>query len=184
MMAYNKPLSNDTLLSTYENGNYANTYGAEIIARIPILKWWNATTNLNLFQTDINANNLSEGLSNSGFSWFAKLNSDMKLWNLYTLQLTGSYSAANYFAQGKTLPSGGMDLAVRRDVLRNNAGTLVLSLSDVFNTERSRADTYSPGVFYQDAITKPETRVLKLSFTYSFGRELNGDRHKADDSNG
>ena len=182
MMAYNKPLSNDTLLSTYENGNYANTYGAEIIARIPILKWWNATTNFNLFQTEINADNLSQGLSNSGFSWFAKLNSDMKLWNLYTLQLTGSYSAANYFAQGKTLPSGGLDLALKRDLLRHNAGTLVLSLSDVFNTERSRSDTYSPGVFYQDAITKPETRVLKISFTYSFGRELNGDRHKDDNS--
>ena len=182
MMAYNKPLSNDTLLSTFENGNYANTYGAEIIARIPILKWWNATTNFNLFQTDINADNLSQGLSNSGFSWFAKLNSDMKLWNVYTLQLTGSYSAASYFAQGKTLPSGGLDLAIRRDVLRHNAGTLVLSLSDVLNTQRSHSDTYSPGVFYQDAISKPETRVLKLSFTYSFGRELNGDRHKADDS--
>lgn len=183
MMAYNKPLSNDTLLSTYENGNYTNTYGAEIIARIPILKWWNATTNFNLFQTDINANNLSEGLSNSGFSWFAKLNSDMKLWNDYDVQVTGNYSATNYIAQGKTLPYGGVDLAVKRDLLRHNAGTLVLSLSDVFNTERSRSDTYSPGVFYQDAITKPETRVLKLSFTYSFGRELNGDRHKAPDNN-
>jgi iron complex outermembrane receptor protein len=185
MMSYNKPLSNDTLLSTYENGNYANTYGAEIIARIPILKWWNATTNLNLFQTEINADNLSEGLSNSGFSWFAKLNSDMRLWNAYTLQLTGSYSAANYFAQGKTLPSGGLDAAIKRDFLHHNAGTLVLSLSDVFNTERSRVDTYSPGVFFQDAITKPETRVLKLSFSYSFGRELNGDRHKVTtESNG
>ena len=184
MMSYNKPLAGDTLLSTFENGNYANTYGAEIIARIPILKWWNATTNFNLFQTEINANNLSQGLSNSGFSWFAKLNSDMRFMNAYTVQLTGSYSAANYFAQGKTLPSGGVDLAFKRDVFRHNAGTLVLSLSDVFNTERSRVDTYSPGVFYQDAITKPETRVLKFSFTYSFGRELNGDRHKADDSNG
>ena len=185
MMAYNKPLSNDTLLSTFENGNYANTYGAEIIARVPIRKWWNATTNFNLFQTEINADNLSQGLSNSGFSWFAKLNSDMRLWDLYTFQVTGSYSAASYFAQGKTLPSGGLDLAFKRDVMRHKAGTVVLSLSDVFNTERGRTDTYSPGVFYQDAISKPETRVLKLSFTYSFGKELNGDRHKADDnSNG
>jgi outer membrane receptor protein involved in Fe transport len=185
MMAYNKPLSADTLLSTFENANYSNTYGAEIIARIPILKWWNATTNFNLFETDINADNLSQGLSNSGFSWFAKLNSDMKLFSFYTLQLTGSYNAANVVAQGRVLPSGGLDAAIKRDFLRHNAGTLVLSLSDVFNSERSRVDTYSQGVFYQDAITKPETRVLKLSFMYSFGKELNGDRHKATlESNG
>jgi outer membrane receptor protein involved in Fe transport len=179
IMAYNKPLSNDTLLSTYENANYSNTYGAELIVRIPIVKWWNATTNFNLFQTDINADNLTEGLSNSGFSWFAKLNSDMKLGSMYTFQLTGNYNAANVVAQGKVLPSGGMDAAIKREFFRHNAGTLVLSCSDIFNTQRSRVDTYSQGVFFQDAITKPETRVLKISFTYTFGKEMNGERHKA-----
>jgi iron complex outermembrane receptor protein len=179
MMAFNKPLSNDTLLSTYENGNYSNTYGAEVIVRIPIVKWWNATTNFNVYQTDINADNLSDGLSNSGLGWFAKINSDMKLFDFYSLQLTGNYNAGNVIAQGKVLPSGGLDAAIRRDFLKHNSGTLVLSLSDVFNTQRSQVDTYSEGVFYQSAINKPETRVLKLSFTYSFGKDLSGERHKA-----
>jgi outer membrane receptor protein involved in Fe transport len=182
---YNIPLSGDTLLSTFENANYSNTYGAEIIAKIPVTKWWNATANINLFETVINADNLSQGLSNSGFSGFAKLNSDMKLFNIYTFQLTGNYNASNVVAQGKVLASGGMDVAFKRDFLKNNAGTLVISLSDVFNTERSRIQTYSPGVFFQDAITKPETRVLKINFTYNFGRELSGERHKATlESNG
>jgi iron complex outermembrane receptor protein len=185
MMAYNVPLSKDTLLSTYENGISTNTYGAEIIARTPLTKWWTATTNFNLFETVIDAGNLSQGLSNSGFSWFVKLNSDMKIMNSYTFQLTGSYNAANVVAQGKILPAGGMDAAIKRDFLKHNAGTLVISLADIFNTERTRVDTYSQGVFFQDAITKPETRVLKISFTYSFGRELNGERHKATlESNG
>jgi len=81
-------------------------------------------------RTDINADNLSQGLSNSGFSWFAKLNSDIKLMKSYTFQLTGNYNAANVVAQGKVLASGGMDIAIKRDFLKNNAGTLVLSLSD------------------------------------------------------
>jgi outer membrane receptor protein involved in Fe transport len=178
MTSYNIPLSKDTLLSTYENANYTNTYGAEVIVRTPITKWWDATTNVNFYQTDINADNLSAGLSNAGFSWFAKLNSNMKLLNTYTFQVTGNYNAGNYIAQGKVLPSGGMDLAIRRDFFKHRAGTVVLSLSDVFNTERTRVDTYTPGVFFQDAITKPETRVFKINFTYSFGRELNGERHK------
>jgi iron complex outermembrane receptor protein len=185
MMSYNIPLSKDTLLSTYENGVSTNTYGAEIIARMPLTKWWTATTNFNLFETVIDANNLSQGLSNSGFSWFVKLNSDMKVMKIYTFQLTGSYNAANVVAQGKVLPAGGMDAAIKRDFLKNNAGTLVISLADIFNTERTRVQTFSQGVFFQDAITKPETRVLKVTFTYSFGKELNGDRHKATlESNG
>ncbi|HEV2354169.1 MAG TPA: TonB-dependent receptor [Puia sp.] len=183
MTAYNIPISKDTLLSTFENARYTNTYGAEIIVRTPITKWWDATTNLNLFQTDINASNLAQGLSNSGLSGFVKLNSNMKLFSTYTFQLTGNYNAQNYVAQGKILPSGGIDIAIRRDFLKNNSGTVVLSLADVFNTERSRTDTYTPGVFYEDAISKPETRVFKINFTYSFGRELNGERHKADIDN-
>ncbi|MBS1605640.1 MAG: TonB-dependent receptor [Bacteroidetes bacterium] len=185
IMSYNKPLSRDTLLSTFENGNSINTYGAELIFRLPVTKWWNATTNLNLFGTDINADNLSQGLSNSGVSWFAKLNSDMRLLKLYTFQVTGNYNAANVVAQGKVLASGGLDIAIRRDLLKNNAATLVLSLSDVFNTQQTRVDTYSQGLFFQESITKPETRVFKINFTYSFGKELDGQRHKANaESNG
>ena len=78
-----------------------------------------------------------------------------------------------------TWMAGGMDAAIKREFFRHNAGTLVLSCSDIFNTQRSRVDTYSQGVFFQDAITKPETRVLKISFTYTFGKEMNGERHKA-----
>jgi len=183
IMAYNKPLSRDTLLSTFENGNSINTYGAELIFRLPVTKWWNATTNLNVFGTDINANNLSQGLSNSGFSGFAKLNSDMRLLKLYTFQVTGNYNAANIVAQGKVLASGGLDIAIKRDLLKNNAATLVLSLSDVFNTQQTRVDTYSQGLFFQESITKPETRVFKINFTYSFGKELDGQRHKANTEN-
>ena len=96
--------------------------------------------------------------------------------------MTGNYNAANVVAQGKVLASGGLDIAIKRDFLKNNAATLVLSLSDVFNTQQSRVDTYSQGLFFQESISKPETRVFKVNFTYSFGRELGGKRHKAADN--
>jgi hypothetical protein len=179
MTPYNIPLSGDTLLSTFENANYTNIYGAEIIAKIPVTTWWNATVNLNLFEMVINADNLSQGLSTSGFGGFGKLNSEIKILKIYTFQLTGNYNGPYVIAQGKTLPAGGMDIAIKRDFLKNNAGTLVISLSDVLNTQQTRIQTYSSGVFFQDAITKPETRVLKINFTYNFGKELNGERHKA-----
>jgi len=185
MMSYNIPLSRDTLLTTFENGNSLNTYGAEIVFKLPVTKWWNATSNLNFFETSINADNLSNGLSNSGFSWFAKLNSDMKVLKLYTVQLTGNYNAANVVAQGKVLAAGGMDIAIKRDFLKNNSGTLVLSLSDVLNTQQTRVNTYSQGLFFQEAVNKPQTRVLKINFTYTFGKDLNGQRHRVtSESNG
>lgn len=179
IISFNIPLSNDTLLSTFKNGNSSNTYGSEFIVKVPLLKWWSATTNLNFFQTSINADNLSKWLSNSGFSWFAKLNSEMKLAGIYTVQLTGNYNAPNIIAQGKIMASGGLDVAVKREFMKNRAATLILSLSDILNTQQSRIMTGSPNSFIQYAITKPETRVLKVNFTYTFGKEKNGERKKA-----
>ena len=167
---YSAPISPDTLLSTYMNANSNNTYGAEILFKLPILKWWNATANLNLYRTSINADNLAEDLSNSGFSWFAKVNSDIKIKDIVTFQLTGNYTAPQVMAQGKTLSSGGMDIAVKKDLLKNKAASLIISLSDVLNTEKERVQTYSENLFTQEAINKPITRVLKINFTYTFGR--------------
>ena len=168
---YSMPISPDTLLSTYMNANSSNTYGAEIVFKIPVLKWWTATTNLNLYQTSINANNLSKDLSNAGFSWFAKFNSDMKIMDILTFQLTGNYSAAQVMAQGKTLGYGGMDAAIKKDLLKSKAASIVISLSDILNTEKERVRTYSENLFIQEAINKPITRVLKINFTYTFGKE-------------
>ncbi|MHA4807612.1 TonB-dependent receptor domain-containing protein [Flavitalea flava] len=179
IISYNIPLSNDTLLSTFRNANSTNTYGSEIIVKIPVLKWWSATTNLNFFQTAINADNLAKGLSNSGFSWFAKLNSEMKLAEIYTFQLTGNYNAPNIIAQGKIMASGGVDAAIKRDFLKNKTGTLVLSVSDIFNTQQYKVMTGSSSSFIQYAVTKPQTRVFKINFTYSFGKEKNGELKKA-----
>ncbi len=170
---YSIPISPDTLLGTYMNANSSNTYGAEMVVKIPVMKWSGTTTNLNLYQTSINADNLTNGLSNSGFSWFAKLNSDMKVSDIFTFQLTGNYSAPQVMAQGKTLSSGGMDVAVKKDLLKNKAATLVISVSDILNTERERVQTYSENLFFQDVINKPITRVLKINFTYTFGKERN-----------
>lgn len=179
IISYNIPLSNDTLLSTFRNANSTNTYGSEIIVKVPVLKWWSATTNLNFFQTSIDADNLSKGLSNSGFSWFAKLNSEMKLAGTYTFQLTGNYNAPNIIAQGKIMATGGLDAAIKRDFLKNKTGSVVLSVSDVFNTQQYKVMTGSSNSFIQYAVTKPQTRVFKINFTYSFGKEKNGELKKA-----
>jgi iron complex outermembrane receptor protein len=179
IISYNMPLSGDTLLSTFENAKSTNTYGAELVVKVPILNWWTTTANLNAFQTSINADNLADGLSNSGFSWFGKVSSEMKIVHIYTFQVTGNYNAANVIAQGKVMASGGVDAALKRDFLKNNSGTLVLSVSDIFNTQQYRTITSSPGSFIQNALTKPITRVFKVNFTYTFGKEKNGERKKA-----
>ncbi|GAA4309333.1 outer membrane beta-barrel family protein [Compostibacter hankyongensis] len=169
--SYVIPISKDTLLSTYVNANTSNTYGAEITLKTALTNWWDVTANVNVFQTDIDASKIQSNLSNSGFSGFGKLNSETRLPKNFVVQLTGEYEAPRVIPQGKIRGNGSMDIALRKDFLKNRAASLTLSLSDIFNTEQRFTHTVSEGYFIQDATRKRMSRVFKINFSYRFGKQ-------------
>jgi iron complex outermembrane receptor protein len=171
--SYTYPLAPDTLLTTYMNADQSNTYGAELIFKNPLASWWQLTSNLNFFDTRIRDSNKSIGLTNSGFSWFAKMSSDAKLPADITVQLSASYEAPKIIPQGKTLSTSSVDLAVKKDFLKQKNLALTLSITDIFNTDRNRWQTSLPGQFYQDFLQKYSTRIVKVNVNYRFGRTSN-----------
>jgi outer membrane receptor protein involved in Fe transport len=186
----NEPIhpGTDTLLTTFVNANKNFSYGAELTMKNQIIQGWDITTNVNLYQTELHVRNEKENYTNSGFSWLAKINSETKLPANFTFQVT-----ANYQAPAITIPSGSgggrgggfmmiptsaqgtirgmssVDLALRKDFLKNKALTTTLSLSDVFNTREFGMEQESP-YFYQDMLRKRESRVLRLNVSYRFGK--------------
>ncbi|CAL1519571.1 TonB-dependent receptor domain-containing protein [Chitinophaga sp. MM2321] len=181
------PIGRDTLLTQFINANRSNSYGAEITMKNEILKGWDVTSNVNLYQTDMKVNANGQNLNNSGFSWLAKINSSAKLPANFTVQVNATYQAPTI-----ALPSGGggrgggfmmipassqgtikgfstVDLAVRKDFLKDKAAALTLSLSDIFNTRQYELNQATPE-FVQDYIRKRESRILKLNFSYRFGK--------------
>jgi iron complex outermembrane recepter protein len=168
--SYTYPVAPDTLLTTYVNADQSNTYGTELIFKNPLTSWWQLSTNLNFFDTRIKDSNANIGLTNSGFSWFAKMSSDAKLPADITIQLSASYEAPKIIPQGKTLSTSSVDLAVKKELLKQKNLALTLSINDIFNTDRNRWQTGLPGQFYQDFLQKYSTRIVKINVNYRFGR--------------
>lgn len=168
--SYSYPVAPDTLLTTYVNADQSNTYGVELIFKNPITSWWQLSTNVNFFDTRIKDSNSDIGLTNSGFSWFTKMSSDARLPADITLQLSASYEAPKIIPQGKMLSTSSVDLAVKKDFLKQKNLALTLSVNDVFNTNRNRWQTELPGQFYQDFLQKYSTRIVKVNVNYRFGR--------------
>lgn len=81
--------SGDTLITLYANAGDSNNYGAELTAKTALTASIDLTANINALEKRIDATNLQSGLSNSGFTWFAKLNTEVRL-NSITCQLTGT----------------------------------------------------------------------------------------------
>lgn len=187
------PIGADTLLTRYINANRANSYGAELTFKNQIIKGWDLTSNVNLYQTDMKVNTNGQNFTNSGFSWFAKINSETKLPANFTVQVNATYQAPTIALPASSGNGGGgrgggggfnqipssaqgtikgfstVDLAVKKDFLKNKAASVTLSVSDIFNTRQYELNQVSPE-FAQDYIRKRESRIFRVNFAYRFGK--------------
>lgn len=147
------------------NASVRNSYGLEITMRNQVTKNWDVTTNVNFAQTKIDA----EGLSNSGFVWFGKINSNTKLpWNL-TLQVTGEYESRQIEPQGEDAPEYQVDVAVKKDFFKSKNFSVSLGLNDIFNWDRDLSytrTTFSESERYRKRVS----RELRLNVSWRFGK--------------
>ncbi len=178
------------LINSYVNAESSYSYGAEITSINNIKKWWDITTNINLYNGKINTTNVPNAVQQDAIlSWFGKVNTNFKLANNFTIQLSGNYQSKTNLpvsqGQGMMGPPGqqaqsssqgyiksfwSMDLAIRKAFLKNQAAAISLSISDIFRTRANEQISSSPGIFYQDYYRLNNPQLVRLNFTYRFGK--------------
>jgi iron complex outermembrane receptor protein len=169
---YRKFYADGTSFSQPQNLNTGLTYGAELIGRMQILPIWDATINFNIFRNEVRGTNVAPELNNSGTAYFAKANTNVKMPYGFSLQLNGNYEAPKVLAQGTLSEVYWMDIALRKNLF-NNKATLVLNVSDIFNTRKYTTE-YNYTTYYLSSYRDRETRIGNISFTYRFGKDNNG----------
>ncbi|HEU4554345.1 MAG TPA: TonB-dependent receptor [Chitinophaga sp.] len=175
------------------NAATRNSWGAEFTVRNQVMPGWDITTNINLAQTSINANNLGSDLSNSGFTWFGKVNSNTKLpWNLL-LQVTGNYESKRILPQGERAAEYQVDMALRREFLKKKNLVVTMSVNDIFNTDRDLGFTTTEFA-EQEKYRKRASREFRINIAWRFGKmdtnlfkrkkEQRGDNNGGDQGGG
>lgn len=178
------------LISTYANANTSYTYGLELTMRTKPATWWDFNVNFNLFQSTLKAGAITGGVSNSRASWFGKINNNFKLPKNFSIQLSGDYQAKTILpssrgggggmmggmfggspvgAQGYTRPNYGVDFAIRKDFLKNNAASITLQVNDIFRTKLYSTHSES-AYFMQDNERRRDPQVVRLNFNWRFGK--------------
>lgn len=186
----------DILINTFINANSSKAYGLEFTARNPLYKWLEVTTNLNFFNSSINSSNLEQNLNNSLWSFFGKINANIKMPSNFTLQLTGDYRGKSILpqtsgggrggggswgggggwggfvqttAQGYVKPNYGVEFALKKDFLKEKRGSITLSMSDVLRTKVF--GSYSESVYFTQVNSRRrDWQVFRLNFNYRFGK--------------
>jgi ferric enterobactin receptor len=197
------PIGKPILINTYENANNAYTVGGEVTSTNTLTKWWDITLNINVYNSHINTDNLNEASQPAILSYFGKFNSNFKLPAGFTIQLTAIYQSktqlpvnlsSNQFgppnsstqssSQGYIKSYYGFDMAVKKTFLKNQAGSLTVSMTDIFRNRWS--DQYSTSnLFKQEYDRLKDPQLVRVVFAYRFGKmDLNLFKRKSMNGSG
>ncbi len=189
------PLKTDSIfITSFANANSSDAYGLEVTASNKLAAWWSLTTNVNVYNSTINGNNLESSLTNQRVSWFGKFNNTFTLPKNYSIQFTGDYTSkiitppnrgggggGRFFgggdlanANGYTDPVYGFDVAIKKDFLKDKTASLSLSMNDIFRTKIYRIHSesnFSKTVYTtQDNDRRRDPQQVRLSFNWRFGK--------------
>lgn len=173
---HNAAIDPAAILNTFINSESVNRAGIELTLQQKLGTNFDITPSVNIGYRKVKANAKTLNLSNEGINWNGKLTANYKIiarnenavFNKMGFQLTTNYHSPNVIPQGKRLERFSMDFAVRKDLFKKDKGSLVLSINDLFNTQRYGV-IYDTESFYQEAYSRRRVRSFRLTFSYKFG---------------
>ncbi|MVT09202.1 TonB-dependent receptor [Chitinophaga tropicalis] len=140
-------------------------WGANFTYNMHILKSWNVSANLNMEYSKL----MGASISNEYVSYGLNVNSNLRLPARFNVQLNGHYRSPRVQPQGTFKAMNGVDLGVRKEMLKNNALAISLNISDILNTQ-DFSSHYETDAFIQDYTRKRTTRFIRLNIRYRFGK--------------
>src|SRR5690606_4516705 len=151
----------------WENIGSRNNAGLELISKVNIFNWWDATANANIYYQRVNPVAQYNINKVENIAWDANLTTNFKFTSTTSMQIKGDYRAPMKTLQGKMKSMHGVDLALRQDILKGK-GSLLFNVRDVFDKRRFGGDTNLP-TRYSDFYHRWSRRTFNLTFSYRFG---------------
>ena len=179
----------EDIINTYINAASSYSYGAEFTSVNYVSKWWNVTSNINVYNSKINTGNIANATQQDAlWSWFGKVNNNFTLPHNFSIQLSGDYQSktnlpvntssgqpgppsmqAQSSSQGYIRSFWGVDAAVKKTFLKDNKATVSLSISDIFRTRKQDQYSYN-NYFVQNYYRLNNPQLVRLNLSYRFGK--------------
>ena len=122
-----------------------------------------------------------QDLGNINSSWFSRFNATFSLpWDMQ-MQNRLSYRGPRYTAQSESKGIFSTNVAISKDLF-SEKGTLVLNVSDLFNSRKWKSTNFNPNEENPTSINYQESqwrvRQVSLNFTYRFNQKKNQVRER------
>ncbi|MCF8424613.1 MAG: outer membrane beta-barrel protein [Bacteroidia bacterium] len=168
-VAYSSISDPTVLINTTVNGNNSIRYGIENTFKWTFFKNLDVTLNANAFYIYINGTVVQNkpDVTTQGYAYNGKGTLSYRFPKNVTLQVNGNYESPKILLLGYAKPVYSMDVSLNYMI----ATKLIFNatLSDAFNT-RIMGTHYETPYYVQDLARRRETRYVRLTVSYLFGK--------------
>jgi outer membrane receptor protein involved in Fe transport len=140
------------------------SYGFEFSGDYRVKDWWKLDFNANFFHARIDASNIGRTDLIKTYSWLFRQTSRFSFGEGWDIQVRANYEARQKTAQGIRKGIFFMDLSASKRIMQDR-GTLVLNVTDVFNTRINR-EIIEGFNFFTDRESQMIRRQANLTFAY------------------
>jgi hypothetical protein len=157
-------------VTTQKNLGTIYNYGVRFFAPVAFTSWWNADFNLDVSYQRYVAypenGDLNKGTQDIIFSTIQ----NFIITKTISAEISGHYESPTFYGINAIRANYAVNAGIGMQLL-NKRGSLRLNASDIFNTLRDRSYTNYQNLNLS-TVDKKESRVVRLTFTYRFGRNL------------
>jgi outer membrane receptor protein involved in Fe transport len=183
----NTATGSTTLINTFVNAESSSSVGAELTGQVNLTHWWDLSSNVNIYHSQINVGQKEAVAQQALWSWFGKLNMNFRLPSGFSVQTSGIYQSRTNLpvntnanqpgppnmqsqsaSQGYIKPYYEVDLAMKKTFLSGKMA-LTASINDIFRSRKQDQYTYST-YFTQEYTRMRNPQMLRLNLTYNFGK--------------
>ncbi len=161
-------LNDTTLLTTETNLNTDKSGGLELVVSGSVANLFSTQVSLNGFYNQIEASNLGYNVKSSAWSWSGTFSFNFNITKTTMFQLNSNYRSLRLTPQGKSDPSYSVNLGMRQDLF-NERVSLILTVSDIFNSMKFKNTLDTPGL-YDNSVRARDGRIAFFGVTYHFGK--------------
>ena len=154
-----------------ENFASKDDIGFEFNFSFQPIKWWKINGDAYFFRAITDGSNLDEDFSADTYTAIGRLTSRITFFKRIDLQMRLNYRAPQNKPQGTRNSILFLNIGMSRKVLKKK-GTITLSISDVFNSFRSRGTLVTNRINRSDEF-RWRSRSVKLSFGYQLNQKKN-----------
>ncbi len=149
--------------------------GIAVSLNMPLTKWWTTTIYVNVNYNHFTGELYGEALDVSAVSGMGNMSNQFRFTKGWSAEISGWYRTSGIEGQIFIQPLGQTSAAISRQIMKEKA-SLKLGLRDIFYTQQVKGtiDFQQTDASFHNS---RDSRQLSLTFTYRFGKAIQGARN-------